>query len=101
MRPQAPRQTVVRPETEPYEFHRARQRVQKKEMKRYLREGVSRHRSCILIPTTQEPKSMSGFHNRLNERKYYKRVAIQGTYVMPTCPLCLEKEKKCKCADEL
>ena len=97
----APHQTRVRPSTEPYEIHRARQRVQQKDMKIYLRLGPVRHVSCVLQPLVKEPPTTFGFHNRLNLRRYFKKVAIDGTYVMPICPLCDKKEKKCKCAEGL
>lgn len=98
---QAPNQTRVRPPTEPYEIHRERQRQQQKDLKIYLRFGPTRHSSSVLMPLVNEPPSFSGFHNRLNERRYYKKVKISGTYVMPLCPFCAKKEKKCKCSEGL
>ena len=63
-RTKAPHQTRVRPDGEPYDIHRARQRAQQKELKKYLR----------------------GFP-----------IWTSGTYVMPLCPLCNHKEKRCTC----
>lgn len=97
----APNQTRVRPATEPYEIHRERQRRQQKDLKLYLRMGPTRYSSCLLMPLTTEKIPLGGFHNRLNERKYFRKVKIGGTYVMPICPLCLRKEKKCICLEGL
>jgi hypothetical protein len=97
----APHQTKVRPATEPYEIHRERQRRQQADLKVYLRLGPVRHVSCYLMPTVLNPPSTIGFHNRLNERKYYKKVEVHGTYVMPICPFCNKKEKRCKCMEDL
>jgi hypothetical protein len=77
----APHITKIRPPTEPYEFHRARQKVQQKDMKEYLKGRVV-WRSCI----------------RMHNGKNFK---LEGTYVMPICPLCLKKEKRCICLKNL
>ena len=97
----APHQTRVRPLTEPYEMHRERQRRQQKDLKVYLRMGPTRYTASVLMPLTNEPHPLGGFHNRLNERKYYKKVKISGTYVMPMCPFCDVKEKLCTCLEGL
>lgn len=87
----APHQTRVRPPTEPWEFHRARQRAQQKDMKVYLR-GRPIWRSNMLMPL-YEGLIVVGT----------KPMPLQGTYKTPICPLCLKKEKRghCKCSEGL
>ena len=98
----APHITKVRPPTEPYEFHRARQRAQQKDMKEYLRGRVI-WRSNLLVP-----KSQFAYFKQVVRGRGYKQIPIgftkikgQGTYVSPKCELCGYKEKKCTCLDSL
>lgn len=88
-RTSAPYITKVRPPTEPYEFWVARRRAQQKDLKKYLR-GFPVWRSSLLIDTRKYPLGKPS-------KKDLKKIPLQGTYVSPLCPLCMRKEKRCKC----
>jgi hypothetical protein len=81
--------TIKRPRTEPYDIWCARRKIQKKELKQYLK-GRPVWISMQLIAYYNES-------DIYELRPKFKRRKIQGTYVMPLCPLCQEKEKYCKC----
>ena len=83
-------QTQVRPRTEPVEFWKARRKLQQKEVKEYLK-GKPVWRSMILLDKRKKP----------TDRPDLERVKLRGTYVMPLCPFCGLKEKKCTCLDLL
>ena len=86
-RRRAPHTTKKRPPTEPMAFHRARQRAQQADMKEYLK-GFPIWRSNLLVATFTEGTLLP---------TGTKKIALQGTYVMPLCILCGKKEKKCIC----
>jgi hypothetical protein len=102
----APHITKIRPPTEPYEIHRARQKVQQRDMKEYLRGRVV-WRSCILIPTSKHHGVKTVTKQKGNGGTYERvpfgmtKVKVEGTYVMPLCPLCLHKDKHCICLEGL
>ena len=81
--------TKARPPTEPRAFHRARQKAQAKDIKEYLK-GRPFWKSMVLMPVMEGTRRVG-----------WKRIKLQGTYVAPRCMFCNEKDKRCKCLDNL
>jgi hypothetical protein len=83
-------QTRQRPPTEPYEFWKARQKMQRKALKEYLK-GNPIWRSNILIDTRK------GIKVGPPKKTDLKSVVLQGTFVKERCVFCGEKDKRSKC----
>ena len=81
--------THERPPTEPYAFHKSRQKAQQLELKEYLK-GTPFWRSMLLAPV------MKG-----DMQVVVKRIALQGTYKAPRCMFCELKDKHCKCLENI
>ena len=85
--------TQKRPVTEPYAFWAERRRLQKKDLRLYLK-GRIMWISCWL-ENTAKPL----------EKPVFKKRKVQGTFKYDTCLLCLGKlkhknpKKGCKCGD--